>query len=93
MQLKLFHKLFLVLVGTSLCSVLLFAGFAHWYSSRSFLRYLNDARDARLAALSERLLAVYARDGDWRRQPACLASLAARRHAARFDRRRWTAAT
>ena len=29
------------------------------------MRYLNDARDARLAALSEQLLAVYARDGDW----------------------------
>ena len=66
MRLKLFHKLFLVLVGTSLCSVLLFAGFAHWYSSRSFLRYLNDEREARLTALSEQLLVVHERDGDWR---------------------------
>ena len=32
----------LVLVGTSLCSVLLFAGFAHWYSSRSLVRYLIE---------------------------------------------------
>ncbi len=65
MRLKLFHKLFLVLVGTSLCSVLLLAGFAHWYSSRSFLRYLNDERDARLAALSTQLLIVYEHDGGW----------------------------
>ena len=65
MRIKLFHKLFLVLIGTSLCSVLLFAGFAHWYSSRNFLRYLNDDRDARLMALCEQLLTVYARDGDW----------------------------
>ncbi len=65
MRLKLFHKLFLVLVGTSLCSVLLFAGFAHWYSSRSFLRYLNDEREARLTALSEQLLVLHERDGDW----------------------------
>ena len=49
MQLRLFHKLFLVLVGTSLCSVLLLAGFAQWYSSRSFVRYLNEQRDARRA--------------------------------------------
>ena len=42
MQLKLFHKLLLVLVGTRLCSVLLFAGFAHWYSSRSLVRYLIE---------------------------------------------------
>jgi two-component system sensor histidine kinase BaeS len=75
MRLKLFHKLFLVLVGTSLCSVLLFAGFAHWYSSRSFLRYLNDERDARLAALSEQLLTVHERDGDW--------------HALKDDERAW----
>jgi two-component system sensor histidine kinase BaeS len=65
MRLKLFHKLFLVLAGTSLCSVLLFAGFAHWSSTRNFLRYLNDDRETRLAALSEQLLAVYERDGDW----------------------------
>ena len=65
MRLKLFHKLFLVLAGTSLCSVLLFAGFAHWSSARNFLRYLNDEREARLTALSDQLLAVYERDGDW----------------------------
>ena len=66
MQIRLFHKLLLVLVGTTLCSVLLFAGFAHWYSSRSFLHYLNDERNARLDALSEQLLAIHERDGDWR---------------------------
>lgn len=75
MRLKLFHKLFLVLVGTSVCSLLLFAGFAHWYSSRSFLRYLNDEREARLTALAERLLLVHERDGDW--------------HALRDDPRAW----
>ena len=32
----------LVLVGTSLSSVLQFAGFAHWYSSRSLVRYLIE---------------------------------------------------
>ena len=66
MQLRLFHKLFLVLIGTSLCSVLLLAGFAQWYSSRSFVCYLNEQRDARLGALSEQLLEIHARDGDWR---------------------------
>ncbi|MBK6660760.1 MAG: HAMP domain-containing protein [Proteobacteria bacterium] len=65
MRLKLFHKLFLVLVGTSVLSLVLFASFAHWYAQRSFLRYLNDEREARLAVLSEQLLAVHARDGDW----------------------------
>ncbi|MBK8960425.1 MAG: HAMP domain-containing protein [Proteobacteria bacterium] len=75
MRLKLFHKLFLVLVGTSVLSLVLFASFAHWYAQRSFLRYLNDEREARLAVLSEQLLAVHARDGDW--------------HALRDDPRAW----
>lgn len=66
MRLKIFHKLFLVLVGTSVCSLLLFASFAHWYAQRSFLRYLNDEREARLSALSEQLLVIHGRDGDWR---------------------------
>lgn len=66
MRLKIFHKLFLALVGTSVCSLLLFASFAHWYAQRSFLRYLDDEREARLAALGEQLLTVHGRDGDWR---------------------------
>ncbi|MBX9606128.1 MAG: HAMP domain-containing protein [Gammaproteobacteria bacterium] len=66
MRLRLFHKLLLVLAGTSLVSVLLFAGFAHWYIHQSFLRYLNEAREQRLESVAEALEALYRRDGDWR---------------------------
>lgn len=66
MRLRLFHKLLLVLIGTSLVSVLLFAGFAHWYIHQSFLRYLNEAREQRLESVAEALEALYRRDGDWR---------------------------
>lgn len=75
MRIRLFHKLLLVLLGTTLCSVLLFAVFAQTYSSRSFLRYLNDERNTRLDALSEQLLRIHARDGDW--------------HTLRHDERAW----
>ena len=67
LRLKLFHKVLLVLLVTSLCSVVLFAGIAHWYTTRSFLRYLDDERDSRLTTLVEQLTDIYQHDGDWHR--------------------------
>ena len=66
MQPKLFHKLLTALIVASLTSVVLFAVIAHWYSTRSFLRYINDERETRLTALVRELGDLYERDGSWR---------------------------
>jgi two-component system sensor histidine kinase BaeS len=62
---KLLHKLLAALIVASLTSIVLFALIAHWYAQRSFLRYLNEEREARLAAVATELRERYAEEGSW----------------------------
>ncbi|MEX2481322.1 MAG: ATP-binding protein [Gammaproteobacteria bacterium] len=62
---RLFHKLFAAIALASLASVVSFALGAQWYMQRSFVRYLNDERSARLEELAEELGLRYAEEGSW----------------------------
>lgn len=64
-QIRLFHKLFGAFVVASLASVVLFAVIAHWYTGRSFLQYINDAREQRLTGFASALSEWYASEGSW----------------------------
>ncbi|MCB1747926.1 MAG: HAMP domain-containing protein [Gammaproteobacteria bacterium] len=65
MRIRLFHKLFLAIALASFGSIVLFAASAHWVMQRSFVRYLNEAREARLESLAGNLATHYADSGGW----------------------------
>lgn len=62
---RLFHKLFAAIALASLASVVSFALGAQWYMQRSFVRYLNEERNARLEELATELGLRYAEEGSW----------------------------
>ncbi|MGE0483111.1 MAG: ATP-binding protein [Gammaproteobacteria bacterium] len=75
MRVRLVHKLFLAIVLASFGSIVLFAATTHWVMQRSFVHYLNEARETRLQDLAENLAEHYAASGGWQ--------------ALRGDRRTW----
>ena len=62
-QIKLFHKLLGAFIVASLASIVLFASIAHWTMGRSFLQYINDAREQRLETFASSLSQWYLNEG------------------------------
>ncbi len=65
MRIRLFHKLFCVMVITSLASIALFGVTSHWYLHRNFTRFIDEQRVQHLRSLAEQLSEHYEEHGDW----------------------------
>ena len=65
MQLSIRTKLFLTLLLTGIVIVLATHTFVHWSFQRGLEELAAERRQQHIERISDRLIAVYARDGDW----------------------------
>lgn len=64
-RIRLFHKLLLALVATSLASIVLFGIGAQTYFGRGFVRYLNEIQAQHLEDVAEAAAEHYREHGGW----------------------------
>lgn len=65
MQMRIRHKLFLVLLAASVLVALVGLGLTRWSFNRGFVDYLNALESQRLDALASTLIEVYRAEGSW----------------------------
>lgn len=65
MRIRIWHKLALTLVITTLIVLVLTVLLSRWYFDRGFLGYLNEIQNQRIELLNSRLIEQYADHGNW----------------------------